>query len=463
VKLANEMRRVFSSFPEVKQVMSQTGRPNDGTDATGFYNIEFHVDIYPEKEWKSKLSKAQLIEEMQKKLSVFPGINLNFSQPISDNVEEAVSGVKGSIVIKLFGDDFKYIESQEEKIYSIMQKVKGVEDLGILRNLGQPELQINLNQSKMALYGVTTSDANAVIEMAIGGIAVTQIYEAEKKFDLRIRYPEDFRNNEESIGNLMIPTLRGTKVPLKEIADIRKIIGPSMIYRDKHMRYGAIKFSVRGRDMGSTIQEAQDKVNEQIHLPKGYSMEWAGDFENQQRATARLTQVVPISILIIFFILFILFGTIKDSLLVLNNVPFAIIGGIFALMITGINFSISSGIGFIALFGICVQNGVILITKFKSNIKDMKTNTDWTFGDALRHGVESRIRPVIMTAMMAAIGLLPAAMSTGIGSETSKPLATVVIGGLISDTLFNLFIFPIVFYWAYRKSVSATMAGRARA
>jgi cobalt-zinc-cadmium resistance protein CzcA len=463
VKLANEMRRVFSSFPEVKQVMSQTGRPNDGTDATGFYNIEFHVDIYPEKEWKSKLSKAQLIEEMQKKLSVFPGINLNFSQPISDNVEEAVSGVKGSIVIKLFGDDFKYIESQEEKIDSIMQKVKGVEDLGILRNLGQPELQINLNQSKMALYGVTTSDANAVIEMAIGGIAVTQIYEAEKKFDLRIRYPEDFRNNEESIGNLMIPTLRGTKVPLKEIADIKKIIGPSMIYRDKHMRYGAIKFSVRGRDMGSTIKEAQEKVNDQIHLPKGYSMEWAGDFENQQRATARLTQVVPISILIIFFILFILFGTIKDSLLVLNNVPFAIIGGIFALMITGINFSISSGIGFIALFGICVQNGVILITKFKSNIKDMKTNTDWTFGDALRHGVESRIRPVIMTAMMAAIGLLPAAMSTGIGSETSKPLATVVIGGLISDTLFNLFIFPIVFYWAYRKSVSATMAGRARA
>lgn len=460
VKLANEMRRVFSSFPEVKQVMSQTGRPNDGTDATGFYNIEFHVDIYPEKEWKSKLTKAQLIAEMQKRLAVFPGIDLNFSQPISDNVEEAVSGVKGSIVIKLFGDDFKYIESQEEKIFSIMQNVKGVEDLGILRNLGQPELQINLNQAKMALYGVTTSDANAVIEMAIGGIAVTQIYEAEKKFDLRIRYPEDFRNNEDAIGNLMIPTLRGTKVPLKEIADIKKIIGPSMIYRDKHMRYGAIKFSVRGRDMGSTIKEAQEKVNDEIHLPKGYTMEWAGDFENQQRATARLMQVVPISILIIFFILFILFGTIKDSLLVLNNVPFAIIGGIFALMITGINFSISSGIGFIALFGICVQNGVILITKFKTNIKDMKINTDWSFRDALQHGVESRIRPVIMTAMMAAIGLLPAAMSNGIGSETSKPLATVVIGGLISDTLFNLFIFPIVFYWSYRKSVSATMAGR---
>ncbi len=463
VKLANEMRKMIATFPEVRQVMSQTGRPNDGTDATGFYNIEFHVDIYPKNEWKSKLTKAELIEKMQQKLSVFPGINLNFSQPISDNVEEAVSGVKGSIVVKLFGDDYKFIEKEEEKIFDIMKKVNGIEDLGILRNLGQPELQINLNQEKMALYGVTTSDANAVVEMAIGGISATQIYEGEKKFDLRIRYPEDFRNNEEAIGKLMVPSLRGTKVPLKEIADIKKIIGPSIIYRDKHIRYGAIKFSVRGRDMGSTIKEAQKKVNEQIKLPKGYFIEWAGDFENQQRATNRLAQVVPVSILIIFFILFILFGSIKDSLLVLNNVPFAIIGGIFALLLTGINFSISSGIGFIALFGICVQNSVILITKFKSNIHDMKYNTSWSFGDALRNGVQARIRPVIMTALMAAIGLLPAATSTGIGSETSKPLATVVIGGLISDTLFNLFIFPIVFYWSYRKSVSATIAGRAKA
>lgn len=454
VKLANDMRKIFLAFDEVKQVISQTGRPDDGTDATGFYNIEFHVELYPQDEWKRKETKAQLISRMQEKLKYFPGIDLNFSQPISDNVEEAVSGVKGSIVLKLFGDDFRFIEEKEEKIYEIMKKVKGIEDLGIMRNLGQPELQINLDQERMALYGVTTADANAVIETAIGGKAATQIYEGERKFDLRIRYPESFRNNADAIGDLRVPTLSGNKVPLREIANIKKIVGPSMIYRDKHKRYGAIKFSVRGRDMGSTIKEAQEKVNAQIKLPKGYTMEWAGDFENQQRATTRLMQVVPVSILIIFFILFILFGTIKDSLLVLNNVPFAIIGGIFALMITGINFSISSGIGFIALFGICVQNGVILITKFKSNIKEMRfEHPEWTLVDALRIGVESRIRPVIMTAMMAAIGLLPAAMSTGIGSETSKPLATVVIGGLISDTLFNLFIFPIVFYWAYRKSV----------
>ena len=454
VKISNEIRKIFLSFEEVKQVMSQTGRPDDGTDATGFYNIEFHVDIYPQDEWKRKETKEELIQWMTDKLKDYPGIDLNFSQPIMDNVEEAVSGVKGSIVVKLFGDDYKFIEQREDTVYQILKTVKGIEDLGILHNLGQPELQINLNQSKMALYGVATADANAVIEMAIGGKAATQIYEGEKKFDLRIRYPEDFRNSEESIGDLRVPTLRNTKVPLKEIADIKKITGPSIIYRDDHLRYGAVKFSVRGRDMGSTIAEAQKKINNQIQLPRGYSFVWAGDFENQQRATARLTLVVPISLLIIFFILFVLFGTIKDSLLVLSNVPFAIIGGVFALLLTHINFSISVGIGFIALFGICVQNGVILISKFKSNMRELHYAPHHSFSYVLRAGVESRIRPVIMTAMMAAIGLLPAAISHGIGSETSRPLATVVIGGLITNTCFNLFIFPIIYYRAYRRSIS---------
>ena len=452
-KLSNEMRKIFLSFEEVKQVMSQTGRPNDGTDATGFYNMEFHVDIYPRKEWKRKQTKEQLIERMQEKLKAFPGISLNFSQPISDNVEEAVSGVKGSIVVKMFGDDFNYIEQEEEKLEKILKTVEGIEDLGILRNLGQPELQINLDQKKMALFGVSTADANAVIEMAIGGKAATQIYEGERKFDLIIRYPEDFREDESSIANLRIPTLSGAKVPLGEISTIRKITGPSMIYRDKHQRYGAIKFSIRGRDMGSVIAEAQAKVNEQIKLPKAYKLEWAGDFENQQRATSRLSQAVPVSLLLIFFILFILFGNIRDSLLVLNNVPFAMIGGIFALLATGINFNISAGIGFIALFGICVQNGVILITRFKSNILELKHRPEWTFQEALKDGIASRMRPVIMTALMAAIGLLPAALSTGIGSEASKPLAVVVIGGLVTNTLFNLFVYPIVFYWVYYKKV----------
>ncbi len=460
VKLSNEMRKVFLSFDEVKQVLSQTGRPNDGTDATGFYNIEFHVDIYPQEQWKLKETKEELIQRMQEKLKYIPGIDLNFSQPISDNVEEAVSGVKGSIVVKMFGDDYKFIERKEDSIYNILKGVKGIEDLGVLRDMGQPELQINLNQEKMAQYGVTAADANAVIETAIGGKAATQIYEGERKFDLRIRYPDNFRNNIAAIGDLRVPSISGNKVPLREISEIKKITGISMIYRDDHKRYGAIKFSIRGRDMGSTIKEAQDKVEDKIKLPRGYFLEWAGDFENQQRASKRLTQVVPISLLLIFFILFILFGNITDSLLVLNNVPFAIAGGILALLITGVNFNISAGIGFIALFGICVQNGVILITRFKLNIRELKRKTLWSFSDALKEGVQDRLRPVVMTAMMAAIGLLPAAISNGIGSEASKPLAIVVIGGLITNTSFNLFIFPIVFYYAYRKRVATGNLGR---
>jgi cobalt-zinc-cadmium resistance protein CzcA len=453
---SNEMRKVFLKFDEVKQVLSQTGRPNDGTDATGFYNMEFHVDIYPRKEWKIKQTKEQLIERMQDSLKTFPGISLNFSQPISDNVEEAVSGVKGSIVVKMFGEDFRIIEREEEKIYNILNEVEGIEDLGMLRNLGQPELQINLDQNKMALYGITTADANAVIEMAIGGKAATEIYEGERKFDLIIRYPEDFRDDEQAIGRLMIPSIAGGKIPLAEISTIRKITGPSMIYRDKHQRYGAIKFSIRGRDMGSVIAEAQEKVKAHITLPKGYTMEWAGDFENQQRAAKRLSQAVPISLLLIFLILFVLFGNIKDSLLVLNNVPFAMVGGILALLATGINFNISAGIGFIALFGICVQNGVILLTRFKTNFAELKHKPEWTFEEALKDGLHARIRPVVMTAMMAAIGLLPAALSTGIGSEASKPLAVVVIGGLITNTIFNLFVYPLVVFWVYNRNANKT-------
>ncbi|NML22117.1 efflux RND transporter permease subunit [Pseudoflavitalea sp. G-6-1-2] len=456
VKVANQMRKVFLQFPEVRQVMSQTGRPNDGTDATGFYNVECHIDIYPQKEWKSKLTREQLIEAMNQKLEVIPGISLNFSQPIMDNVEEAVSGVKGSLVVKMYGNNYQVIEKTEDSIFNVLKTVQGIEDLAILRNLGQPELQINLNQQKMALYGITTDNANAVIEMAIGGKAATSIYEGEKIFDLRIRYPEDFRQSEQQIGNLLVPTIRGTKIPIKEIADIKRITGPSIIYRDDHTRYGAIKFSVRGRDMGSTIAEAQQKVGAAVSIPDGYTLQWSGDFENQQRATDRLTKVVPISLLLIFFILFILFGNIKDSALVLHTVLFAITGGIFAMLFTGINFSISAGIGFIALFGICIQNGVILLSTFKSNMRIMKVATEQDLVSAITKGVESRIRPVLMTALMAAIGLLPAAISTGIGSETARPLARVVIGGLITDTIFKLFVFPVVVYWAYRKTIKAT-------
>jgi cobalt-zinc-cadmium resistance protein CzcA len=451
--IANKMRAIILRFPEVKQVMSQTGRPNDGTDATGFYNVEFHVDIYPKKEWKRKISKEDLIGEMQQELSIFPGIDLNFSQPIMDNVEEAVSGVKGSLVVKIYGDSLAYTERKAYEVYEAMKDVKGVEDLGVIRNIGQPELRIDLSADKMALYGVTTADANAIIEMAIGGKAISQIYEGEKKFQLRLRYEENYRNNAEAISNLMVPTLRGSQVPIKNIASIQRLTGPSIVFRDDNRRYSAVKFSVRGRDMGSTIAEAQEKVNKAVELNKGYDMQWAGDFENQQRATKRLGQVVPISLLLIFLILFIMFGNVKDAGLVLMNVPFAIIGGIAALLVTGTNFSISAGIGFIALFGICIQNGVILISVFKKNLQKIKRHefTHHSLEQVITDGVRSRVRPVIMTALMAAIGLLPAALSTGIGSETSKPLAIVVIGGLMTATVLTLLVFPLFFYHTYRK------------
>ncbi|SIN71899.1 efflux RND transporter permease subunit [Chitinophaga niabensis] len=449
--LANKMRRTLREFPEVKQVMSQTGRPNDGTDATGFYNIEFHVDIYPKKEWKSGLSKEELIAQMQERLSVSPGVNLNFSQPIMDNVEEAVSGVKGSLCVKVYGDSLTYTESRANEIYDVMKDIPGVEDLGVIRNIGQPELRIELDENKLALYGVTTADANATIEMAIGGKAISQIYEGEKKFQLRLRYLEKYRNNAESFSSLLVPSIHGTKVPIKDIAKITTSTGPSIVFRDDNQRFTAVKFSIRGRDMGSTIAEAQEKVNAAVHLDKGYEMEWAGDFENQQRATKRLAEVVPVSLLIIFLILFIMFGNVKDAGMVLLNVPFAIVGGIAALLITGTNFSISAGIGFIALFGICIQNGVILISVFKKNLQQLKKQPN-PLEQAIKGGLRTRVRPVVMTALMAAIGLLPAALSNGIGSETSKPLAIVVIGGLITATVLTLLVFPLFFYLGYRRS-----------
>ncbi|MGM9508148.1 efflux RND transporter permease subunit [Larkinella sp. GY13] len=450
VKLTTQMRHVFEQFPEVKGVISQTGRPNDGTDPTGFYNIEFLVSIFPKEEWKSGITKAQLISQMQKKLAVFPGVDFGFSQPIMDNVAEAVSGVKGSIAVKVYGPDLYTLEHKSNEIQKQLATVNGITDLGVIRNIGQPELRIELDEQKLALYGVDKANAQTVVEMAIGGKAATQIYEGERKFDLRIRYDQPFRSNEAEIGNLMVPTNNGSQIPIKEIAKIYTQTGPILIYREGNQRYGAVKFSVRGRDMGSAVTEAQQKVTANVKLPQGYSIKWAGDFENQQRATARLEQVVPLSLLGIFFILFVLFGNVKDAGLVLFNVPFAIIGGIAALLITHVNFSISAGIGFIALFGICIQNGVILISVFKKNLHNRLS-----LNDSIKQGVISRVRPVVMTAMMAAIGLIPAAISTGIGSETSKPLAIVVIGGLITATFLTLFIFPLVFYVFYRPKTLA--------
>ncbi|HEY6083402.1 MAG TPA: efflux RND transporter permease subunit, partial [Chitinophagaceae bacterium] len=415
VEISGQVRKILIQYPEVKSVVSQTGRPDDGTDVTGFYNNEFDVILYPENKWIDTLSKEDLIAEMTKKLSVIPGADLNFSQPIMDNVEEAVSGVKGSICIKIFGDSLNYMEARCNDIYNILKTVRGVEDLGAIKNIGQPEIQVDLNQTRMAMYGVTAADANAVIEMAIGGKAATQLYQGIQKFDIRIRFPEDFRKTETNIGNLLVPTLRGTMVPIKEIADITTRTGPCLIFRDDHERYSAVKFSVRDRDMGSAIKEAMAKVNEKVHLKKGYSIAWQGDFENEQRATKRLSQVVPISLLLIFILLIVTFRNLKDAGLVFLNVPFAVVGGVMALLISGTNFSISAGIGFIALFGICILQGVLLISAFKQNLERIKGHNSPLY-TAVKQGVHALTRPVLMTALMDILGLLPAAISTGIGS-----------------------------------------------
>lgn len=448
VKLSDIFRKIVREYPEVKEVITQTGRPNDGTDATGFYNIELFVKMYPENEWTTGRNKEQLIDAMNKSLNAYPGIDFNFSQPISDNVEEAVSGVKGAIVAKVYGPDLYESERIAKQIYKTMLPIQGITDLGVIKNIGQPELQINIDENRLARYGVNKEDVQSIIEMAIGGKAASQVYEDERKFDLVVRYDQPFRNNEEEIGKIKVPASNGSMIPIKELADIHTITGPLIIYRENHTRYCAVKFSVRNRDMGSAVDEARAKVAQNVNLPDGYKISWNGDFENQKRATSRLSQVVPISILLIFAILYMLFGNSRDAILVLLNVPFAAVGGLLILLLTHFNFSISAGIGFICLFGICIQNGVIMIMDIKHYIRH-----DQALPDAISKGMHSRIRAVLMTALMAILGLMPAALSHGIGSESQRPLAIVIIGGLIGATIFTLFIFPLFVEKIYGRTV----------
>lgn len=452
VEMVRTLREELMKFPEVNGVLSQTGRSNDGTDPSGFYYVQMQVNLKPKEEWKRKLSLEQLVEEMDGQLKNYQGINYNYSQPIIDNVAEAVAGMNASNAVKIYGDNLEKLDEYANQVIEQISNISGIKDVGILRNVGQPEISILLDEEKMAIYGVTKAEAQAVIEMAIGGKTATQKYEGEKKFDITIRYNKDYRKNENDILMLMIPTITGNRIPLKEIATIKQITGPAFIYRDNTKRFIGVKFSVRERDLGSTIAEAQKKVRENIKLENGYNIHWTGEFENQVRASKRLSQVVPISLIMIFILLFIMFGNAKDAGYVLINVPFALIGGILALHLTGINFGISAGVGFIALFGICVQNGVILISEFHKQSK-LTGSLDKAISDAVR----IRTRPVVMTALMAAIGLLPAAISTGIGSESQKPLAIVIIGGLVTATVFTLLVFPIIYHKALHLRHSKQM------
>jgi cobalt-zinc-cadmium resistance protein CzcA len=443
-EVSRKMYGILKQFPEVKEVLVQIGRPNDGTDPKGFANVQIAVDLHPKKEWKRKIDIEKLTDEMNQKLSVIPGIVLNFAQPISDNVAEAVAGVPAENALKIFGPDLTVLEKKSAEAQDILRNIKGVTDLGEFREMGQPEYRIELDQGRMGFYGVNVSDANSVIEMALGGKAATVLYDNEKRFDIRIRYQKEFRDDDEKIGNLRVPCGNGNVVPLKNIADIKRITGPAFIYRDKNTRYIGVKFSVRNRDLGSTIQESIKTIDKKLKLPDGYSTAWNGEYENEVRAENTLAKVVPICILMIFILLYVTFSNVKDALIVLLDVPFALIGGILMLHLRGMNFSISAGIGFIALAGICVQDGVILISQFRHNLEKKMP-----LGIAIHQGVVSRVRPVVMTAMMAAIGLSPAAFSTGIGSESQRPLATVVIGGLVTSTILTLLVLPIIYTMAH--------------
>jgi len=444
LKTADDLKKEILTFPEVTDVLAQTGRSNDGTDPNGFGFVQFAVSLKPREDWKRKISYDELVEEIDKKLKNYQGITFNYSQPISDNVAEAVAGFKAENGIKIYGDNLHTLDRLAEEVLASIKDVDGVKEPGIIKNIGQPEISVVLDRNKMAAYGVLPADAQAVLEMAFGGKTASEMFDGERKFPIRLRYAEDYRRNEEDIAALMVPTQDGAKIPLKEISTIEKDNGAAFIYRDDIKRYIGVKFSIRDRDLGGTIADAQKKVA-RIKLPDGYSIGWTGQFENQQRATKRLAQVVPISILGIFFLLFILFGNMKDSLLVMANVPFALIGAIIALHLTHMNFGISAGVGMIALIGICIQNGVILISEFHQNVKN-----GLSLDSSIMEGVKVRTRPVVMTALMASIGLLPAALSTGIGSESQKPLAIVIIGGLITATVLTLLIFPIIF-WVFNR------------
>ncbi|MDM1350062.1 efflux RND transporter permease subunit [Myroides marinus] len=446
VRLAKEMKAKLREFDEVKFVLTQTGRPNDGTDPTGFFNIEFHTELKPESEWTRKITKEKLLEEIRLKLESYPGVNFGFSQPIQDNVEEYVAGVKSSLVIKIFGDDLFELEKYANQVAKSIKDVEGVTDLNVFKNIGQPELRIKLHDHKMAKYAVTMADAQAVIAMTIGGQAATTLYENERMFDVVLRFNKEYRDSAEKIEEILIPSLDGKQVPLKEIATIDYHTGPAFIYREGGSRYIGIGFSIEGRDLGSTIAEARAKVDKEVKLPAVNKMEWAGEFESKERAATQLTLVVPISLILILVLLYFNFGNAKDTAIAALTIPFAFIGGFLSLWMTGTIFGISAGIGFIILFGVATIDGIVLIGVMKENLQHRMP-----LKEAIKEGVKSRIRPVVMIALMGSMGLLPAALSNGMGSEIQKPLAIMIVGGLIMCMILSFTILPQVFYWAYRN------------
>ena len=448
-RVMNQARIVFASFPEVTQVVSQVGRPADGTDTTGFFNTEYFVDLLPKNKWRPVFheDKDELIGAMDRELSKIPGVLWNFSQPISDNMEEAVSGVKGELAVKIYGDDLKPLEETADQIVAIMRNVRGIEDLGVFRVIGQPNLNFIVDRKAAARYQINVADVQDAIQTAVGGNAVSQVLQGERRYDLVIRYQAPYRDTREAIENIRLLSLSGARVSLAQLAKVETQDGASEIYREENSRYVAIKYSVRGRDLGGAVEEAIQKVNEQVKLPIGYHVDWAGEYESQKRSEKRLMIVLPLTILGIFVILYAMFSSGKWALLILANVAMAPVGGLLALLFTRTHFSVSSGVGFLALFGVSVQTGVIML----EYINQLRA-AGHTIESAAIEGAVLRLRPIMMTMLVATLGLLPAALSRGIGSDSQRPFAIVIVGGLIGALLLSIFLLPTLYVWVSRDS-----------
>ena len=442
LQIADHARVVLESFPEVTQVVSQIGRPDDGTDTTGFFNTEYFVDLKPKADWRPvfEQNKEELIGAMDRELEKFPGVTWNFSQPISDNVEEAVSGVKGELAVKLYGTDLKTLEAKGDEIVSVMSKIPGVADLGLFRVIGQPNLNYIVDREAAARFGINVVDIQAAIESAVGGTAVTQVLDGEARYDVTVRYSPQFRTTPEAIGNIRLLSPSGERVSLSQVTHLETVDGAESIGRENGVRYVAIKYSVRNRDLGTTVEEAISKVTKQVQLPAGYKIDWAGEYESQKRSSRRLAIVCPITILIIFMILYGMFKSAKWAMLVLANVMIAPTGGLIALLITHNSFSVSTGVGFLALFGVSVQTGVIML----ECINQMRSG-GLPVEEAALEGAVLRLRPIIMTMLVATLGLLPAALSHGIGSDSQRPFAIAIVGGLIGALMMGVFLLPVLY------------------
>ena len=444
IRVANQARIMLCSFPEVPKCTSQVGRPDDGTDTTGFFNTEFFVDLKPKEEWRPVFheNKDELIAAMQRELDKIPGVVWGFSQPIEDNMEEAVSGVKGALATKIYGDDLRVLEAKSDEVVSIMSKINGIEDLGVFRVLGQPNLNVTVDRDAAARYQINVADVQDAVQTAVGGNALTQVLKGEERYDLTLRYLPQYRDTKEAIENIRLLSPSGERVSLAQLCKIKLTDEASEVYREGNRRYVAIKYSVRGRDLGSTVEEAIKKVNEQVKLPTGYSLYWEGEYQSQKRANARLLIVLPITILIIFILLYTMFKSFKWALLIMANIAIAPIGGLLALWFTGTNFSVSSGVGFLALFGVSVQTGVIML----EYINQLRARR-FTVEDAAVEGAVLRLRPIMMTMLVATLGLLPAALSHAIGSDSQRPFAIVIVGGLIAALIMSIFLLPTLYVW----------------